>query len=72
MNRFEQLRFERGLTIRDVQRGAELSYPTLIRLERGGEPTAPVAKKLADFYGITVAGLLGNEPTDDESIAVAS
>jgi transcriptional regulator with XRE-family HTH domain len=65
MNRFERLRFERGLTLREVQRGAELSYPTLIRLERGGEPTAPVAKKLADFYGISVATLL--DPDGDDT-----
>lgn len=71
MNRFEQLRFERGLTVRDVQRGAGLSYPTLARLERGGEPSAPVAKALADFYGITVGELLGPNG-NDEPIAVAS
>jgi transcriptional regulator with XRE-family HTH domain len=65
MNRFKALRYERGLTIIEVARGAQVSRPTLYDLEREGAelPSAPIAKKLADFYGLTVAELLGTPST---------
>lgn len=60
MNRFKALRYERGLTIAEVARGAQVSRPTLYDLERDGAemPSAPIAKKLADFYGMAVADLV--------------
>jgi transcriptional regulator with XRE-family HTH domain len=55
----ERLRFERGLTAAAVAQGAAIAPMTLRAIEEGREPSAPVAKKLADFYGVTVAELLG-------------
>lgn len=59
MNRRELLRYERGLTATEVCQSANVSRPTLASFERGEMVTAPVAKALADFYGLTVAELLG-------------
>jgi transcriptional regulator with XRE-family HTH domain len=62
MNRFERLRFERGLTLGQVADGSGVSMSTVIRLERNGQkPGAATAKALADFYDIPVAELLGLE-----------
>lgn len=65
MNRFKALRYERGLTITDVAKGAQISRPTVYALEQSDAvPSAPVAKALADFYGVTVAELLGANGND--------
>jgi len=73
MNRFELLRYERGLTRGEVKAGTGLAYPTLKALEESDDPkpTAPVAKALADFYGMPVAEFLGlvEAPTVDDSEA---
>lgn len=60
MNRFEELRYERGLTQQQVADGAGISRGTVIRLERSRrpKPTAGVAKALAEFYEITLGDLL--------------
>lgn len=67
MNRYELLRYERGATIIDLSKATGVSGPTLRALEKTDEPrpSAPVAKALADFYGMTVADLLGLEPVED-------
>jgi len=73
MNRFERIRFERGYTRKQVQHGAGISYPTIVRLETGvNKPTAPIAKALADFYGMTVQELLGLEDEPSESVAAVA
>jgi transcriptional regulator with XRE-family HTH domain len=60
MNRFELLRYERGLTISEVAEGTGLAIGTLRRLEDpDAKPTAPVVKRLADYYKVPVADLLG-------------
>lgn len=61
MNRLRLLRFERGLRMDDVAEGTGLTRQTLRRLESGEttEPSAATAKALADFYGVSVAELLG-------------
>jgi transcriptional regulator with XRE-family HTH domain len=66
MNRIKLLRYDRGLTMSDVQVKTGVSYPTLRALEEADEPqpTAPIAKTLADFYEVTVAELLGIETKD--------
>lgn len=63
MNRYELLRYERGLSRVEVAESAGVPLNTLVRLESGGttRPSAPTAKALADFYEITVAELLGVE-----------
>jgi transcriptional regulator with XRE-family HTH domain len=64
MNRFEQLRYERGLTQRQVADGAGISRGTVIRLERSRnpKPTAPVANALAAFYELAITDLMPLDP----------
>lgn len=61
MNRYELLRYERGLTRNEVAEQSGVPLRTVRALENGqsNRPSAPTAKALADFYGITVAELLG-------------
>lgn len=61
MNRNRLHRYERGLTADVVTQGAGISAKTLRSFENGEPVSAPTAKSLADFYGITVAELLGVE-----------
>lgn len=70
MNRFELLRYERGLTQGEVADGSGIPVRTVRSLEdaNAGRPSAPTAKALADFYGMTVAELL-ELPTDDRKAA---
>lgn len=59
MNRYELLRYERGLTQGQVAEGAGIPVRTVRSVENETvRPTAPTAKALADFYGMTVAELL--------------
>lgn len=67
MNRFEQMRYERGLTLGDVAEGTGLTRQTVRAVEHltgDDRPTAPTTKALADFYGTSVAELLGLETQD--------
>jgi transcriptional regulator with XRE-family HTH domain len=61
MPRIRQLRYERGLTQADVAQGSSVSARTLTALENGAQPSALVAKRLADFYEVTVGELLDLE-----------
>lgn len=71
MNLFKLLRYERGLTIGEVASGAGVSRPTISALEAAEQPkpSAPVARALADFYGISVAELLGVSRLDSSDVA---
>jgi transcriptional regulator with XRE-family HTH domain len=63
VNRYRLMRFERGLTLDQLSEATGVSPRTLLRLERDQTmPAATTAKALADFYGLTVAELLGLEP----------
>lgn len=67
MNRLELLRYERGLTRRDVSEGSGVPERTVRHVEREAHrPSPKTAKALADFYEITVAELLG---VDERSAA---
>ncbi len=62
MNRFERLRYERGLTQAQVEEGSGVPVRTVRSLEGPDaplRPSAPTVKALADFYGVSVAELLG-------------
>jgi transcriptional regulator with XRE-family HTH domain len=71
MNRFEHLRYERGLTQQQVADGAGISRGTVIRLEqsRYPKPTATVANALADFYGLPITDLMPLDPDHDRQVA---
>lgn len=59
MNPVRLLRFQAGKTLAEVSEGAGVAIGTLRRVEGGKTPTAPVAKSLADFYGVQVEVVLG-------------
>ena len=61
MNRYRRMRYERGLTLDMLACESGVSKSTLMRLELDREytPNATTAKRLADFYGVTVAEFLG-------------
>lgn len=68
MNRLKLLRYERGLTRREVSTGSGVPVRTLTDLEkRGHQPGAPTAKALADFYKVPVTHVLGIESGDEEA-----
>jgi transcriptional regulator with XRE-family HTH domain len=69
MNRWELIRYQRGLTHREVAEGSGVSLSTVIRLERNDQkPGAATVKALADFYVVSVAELLA-EPDSDRRAA---
>lgn len=66
MNRFELLRYEKGLTRGELASAAGVSERTIRYLETVEvvKPAAATAKALADFYGISVATLLGVDASE--------
>ena len=68
MNRLRLLRYERGLELAEVAASIGVNRQTLGRLERGdtAQPSAQTAKRLAEFYGMSIAELLG---VDERSAA---
>lgn len=76
MNTFERARYNAGLRIKDAAKTSNVHERTIRRLEDGSieKPSAPVAKALADVYGITIEQLLGlpaDPPAEAEPRAVA-
>lgn len=69
MNRFGQIRYKRGLSLREVAEGSGVSRSTVIRLENGAKATAPVARKLADYYKVQVSDLLPADPDSGKAAA---
>lgn len=71
MNRYELMRYERGLTQEQVGAGSGVPTRTVRSLEDGNvaRPSARTAKALADFYGMTVREFLG---LDDDQERVAA
>jgi len=67
VNPFTALRYERGLTQADVIDATGISRGTIYALERGGRPSPPIAKKLADFYGLPVGDIV--RMSDERSAA---
>ena len=60
----------RGLTLADVAEAAKISESGLSMIERGlREPTAPVAFRLASFYGFKVTEIW---PSSEPSEGVAA
>jgi transcriptional regulator with XRE-family HTH domain len=63
VNRLLQLRYERGLTQQQVADGSGVSERTLVRLERDAQrPSARIAKRLADYFGVEVTDVVPAEP----------
>lgn len=61
--KLRRLREERGLTRRQVEDGTGVSQTNLWRIESGDIENSRIGtvKVLADFYGVTVAEIIGEE-----------
>jgi transcriptional regulator with XRE-family HTH domain len=66
MNRFELLRYEKGLTRAELAARVGVSERTIryIETDEVVKPSAATAKALADFYEISVAALLGVDASE--------
>lgn len=67
MNRLKELRKEKKLTQKELADIAEVSKRTIQNWEDGTSNIKPEkAKKLADFFGVSIAHLLGYDDNDFE------
>ena len=65
MNRLKELRKEKKLTQKELAKKADIPYRTLQRWENGESQIKPEkAEKLANFFGVSIAHLLGYEDND--------
>jgi transcriptional regulator with XRE-family HTH domain len=65
-------RRDRGLTVGDVARGADVDLRVVSRAERGIEPREANAKRIADFWGVAVSDLWPEpNPQNDPAALVA-
>lgn len=67
MNRLKELRKAKKLTQQELAEKTDIPYRTLQRWENGENQIKPdKAKKLADFFGVSIAHLLGYDDNDFE------
>ena len=67
MNRLKELRKAKKLTQQELAEKTDTPYRTLQRWENGESQIKPdKAQKLADFFGVSVAYLLGYDDNDFE------
>ena len=67
MNKIKQLRKEKKLTQKELAEETDIPYRTLQRWENGESQIKPEkAEKLANFFGVSIAHLLGYEDNDFE------
>ena len=65
MNRLKDLRKEKKLTQKELAEETDIPYRTLQRWENGESQIKPEkAEKLANFFGVSIAHLLGYEDDD--------
>ena len=65
MNRLKELRKEKKLTQKELAEETDIPYRTLQRWENGESQIKPEkAEKLANFFGVSIAHLLGYEDND--------
>lgn len=73
MNPMKLARYEKGVSLAQVSEATGLSPSSLSRYERGVVlPSASAARLLADYYGVSVARLLGLEPREPNGDPVAA
>lgn len=69
MNRIKQLRKEKKLSIVDVAEHMGVQKLNVLKWEHGtSQISIREAKKLADFFGVSVGYLLGLDTTENDSI----
>ncbi len=67
MNRLKELRQAKKLTQQELAEKTDIPYRTLQRWENGESQIKPdKAQKLADFFGVSIAHLLGYDDNDFE------
>ena len=67
MNRLKKLRRAKKLTQKELAEETDIPYRTLQRWENGESQIKPeTAEKLANFFGVSIAHLLGYEDNDFE------
>ena len=67
MNRLKELRKEKKLTQKELAEETDIPYRTLQRWENGESQIKPEkAEKLANFFDVSIAHLLGYEDNDFE------
>lgn len=67
MNRLKELRQEKKLTQKELADKINVSKITVLRWENGESQIKPdKAQKLADFFGVSIAQLLGYDDNDFE------
>lgn len=67
MNRLKELRKEKKLTQKELAEETDIPYRTLQNWENGESQIKPEkAEKLANFFGVSIAHLLGYEDNDFE------
>ncbi|KAA8373140.1 helix-turn-helix domain-containing protein [Leuconostoc carnosum] len=68
-NRIKELRTKQGKTLRDVAKAVNTSNQNISNWERGkSEPKLEMWKKLADYFGVSVAELMGVDSDDMSQI----
>ena len=59
----KELRLEKGLSLREVEKATEISNQNLSRWERNEViPSVDACVKLAKFYGVSIEELIGIPP----------
>lgn len=67
-NNLRFIRFERGLSLRDMAEFLDLNYETLRRYENGSrEPTCKTAIMIAEKLGIAAANLIEKDLSEKKS-----
>lgn len=59
--RLRELRERRALSQYELAEQSGVSRQTVIRLENGGESQPRTVRKLAEFFGVEPAELIGND-----------
>lgn len=63
MNRMNELRAAEGLSMKEAASRLGMPYTTYVNYEKGyREPNTETLVRIAEFFGTTVDGLLGNSP----------
>lgn len=70
--RLKELRFEKGLTLDDLEKNLQITKSTLSRYENNKRlPDIEIAQRIADFFGVTTDYLLGKSLLRNSSEQIA-
>jgi len=67
MQRFKQIRKQRGISLRELKKASGVAVSNLARYEAGeGDPRLSTLRKVAKALGVTVAVLIGESKPGKE------